>query len=140
MGGGRSTKLGNVLLNFRSLFDYVGEGVVLGFSTTGPRWVMVLAGLVILNKLRSSLGLNISEREAIVLWTMWHHRDHNEQIVEDSLLGFVNSELASKGRPKLGQHEIEVSLEALLQLRCIERVASISGNWRLRESVRVSYS
>jgi hypothetical protein len=111
-GGGSSTKPGNVLFNFSSLFDWVSRGVILAFGTIGPPWVMVLAGLVSLNKLRSSLRVTISEREAVVLWAMWEHRDHNRQIDEDSLLDLVNSELASKGRPKISQHEVEVSLES----------------------------
>lgn len=51
-----------------------------------------------LDDYRSRLNIKISEREAVVLFTMWKNCDPNNYIAEDGVLDLVNLNLGSNGR------------------------------------------
>ena len=74
-GGGRSVKPGNLLLNMRKLFTAIASGVITTASVIGAPWTAPFAALVLWDRVWSGLNIDITEREAVLLWTMWNNRD-----------------------------------------------------------------
>jgi hypothetical protein len=139
-GGGRSTKPGNISLNMRTLLVDLAEVITIGGAALSVPWTRYLAAIRIWNKLRTRLTIEISEREAVLLWIMWKNRDHTNHVADDSLLDLVNKELLSNGRTRISKELLGESLEVLGKLRCIDRSTSLLNKWWLREWVRVPYN
>src|SRR5262249_53889028 len=99
----RSTKPGNVVLNMRTLLSDVAEVVMLSATAVSVPWTRSFVALRIWNKLWSRLNVDITEREAVLLYTMWKHRDHNNLIAEEGLLALVNPELFNKSRSSMSE-------------------------------------
>ena len=136
--GGSTTKPGNLLLSYRKLVAAVGAGGLTVTGILGP-WTGILAALVLWDLLYSGLKVNLSEREAAVLWAMWKNCDLNNQIEQAAIFDAVNETLTQNGRQCLSNEELDDSLEILEKLSCIERVTSLENKWSLREWVRVQY-
>jgi hypothetical protein len=142
-GGGQSTKAGNITLNVGKLVDALASGVLTtaGAAQLKPLSLSVLlAALVIWNSLKRAAKVNISETEAAVLYTMWVHKNAENQVSEDGLLEKCNALLQKYQRPVLSKHMLTNSLKALERIRTIARSKRNPEMWWLREWVRVSYS
>ena len=137
-GGGSSTKPGNLTLSYRKLIAAVGAGGLTIAGVLGP-WTGILAALVLWDLLYSGLKIDLSEREAAVLWAMWKNCDLNNEIDQPLVLSTVNQSLKQNGRAVLSEEELTDSLQLLEKLSCIERITSIKNRWWLREWVRVPY-
>ncbi len=138
-GGGRSVKPGNLFLNVRKLMTNIASSVLTITGTIALPWAAPFAALVIWNNVWSTLSVELSEREAAVLWTMWVDRDKDNCIPDAGLLERVNRELNINGRSVISQQELDDALDVLKKMGCIKRSAVDSKKWWLREWVRVSY-
>jgi len=83
------------------------------------------------------LTIEITERHAVVIWTMWLNRDSENCIEGQLILDLVNKELSKYNRPQMNQQELDMVLKDLKKMECIEET---EGNkWWLREWVKVVY-
>jgi len=139
-GGGRSSKSGNLLLNMRKLFTAIASGVMTTVGVIAAPWTAPFAALLLWDRVKSSLNIDITEREAVLLWTMWKNRDLNNYVSEQDLLDLVNSELNSNGRPAISKQQMGDSLETLSNMSCVERTTSIASKWWLCERVNATYT
>lgn len=138
-GGAQSVKAGNLLLNMHKLVTAVAGGVLAVAGIAGAPWTAPFAAIMVWESVWSGLKIDISEREAAVLWTLWTNSDGSKHVPADGLLDSVNSELAAYGRSAISQQELEDSLEALRRINCIDRSGSDRPTWWLREWVEVGY-
>lgn len=131
---GSTTKPGNIRLNWKKLVVEGSSSVIMAVGALKVPWLVVLAALVIWNRIWTALTIDLTERHAAVLYVMWSRRDKEKRVRVEGLLGFVNAELQNYSRPPMSEKELSRILEALERLRCIEMV---EGDWSLRESIRV---
>lgn len=142
LGGGRSTKPGNIKLNMRHLLVTAAAGTLaLSSLVAAPPWTLPLAALVLWNDLLSKLEEDIQEREATVFWAMWLNRDEQSNTVPKSgLLDLVNAERAQHERPPLSAVEHGDAVRILQHLGCIRQSKRHQEAWWLQEWVRVSWT
>lgn len=138
-GGARSVKAGNILLNMPKLITTLAGGVLTVAGAVEAPWTALFAAIVVWDSVWSGLTVELSEREAVTLWTLWKNRDESNCVPEAELLDKVNDELSSSGRSPISQTELNSSLEVLRKMSCISRSKSDNSKWWLREWVRVSY-
>jgi hypothetical protein len=137
LGGGSSTKPGNIWLNWRKLLVDGSESILTVIGALAVPWLISLAGLVVWNKIWSMVTVEISERHAVVIWTMWLYRDSENCIEDQLILDLVNKELLKYNRPEMNRQELNMILEDLKKMECIEETEE--NKWWLREWVKVVY-
>jgi len=137
LGGARSSKLGNIRLNWKKLLIDGSEIILTISGAVVSPWLIPLAGLVVWNKVWSLLSIDIDERHAAVIWTMWKNRDDENCIENDKVLDLVNKELSEYNRPKMTEKELKDILKDLEEMECIERTEK--NKWWLREWVKTTY-
>lgn len=138
VGGARSTKFGNIKLNLDKLCVLSYESVFPIVAATHTPWLIPFAALMIFNKLWSLQNIQITEREAIVIWVMWNKRDQKDcSIKTEEVLDLVNTELSSYARPQMTPQEFEIVIRNLEKMRCIEE--SKENKWHLLEEVQINY-
>jgi hypothetical protein len=137
--GARSIKPGNVQLNMQKLLVALAGGVLTVAGAISSPWTIPFAALLVWDRVWSAMGVEITERDAAVLWTLWKHRDANNHVSEDGLLSAVNVELVTNGRSGISQVELDETLQLLTKISCIERAISITGKWWLKEWVTITY-
>jgi hypothetical protein len=135
----RSTKPGNIKLNIKKFITALAGGTLTISGVIGQRWATVLAALVVWESLWASLNIELSEREAATLWTVWKYADEENCISNEGLLDRVNTELTSSGRNSISQSELDRSLGVLQKISCIQRSKIDDSKWWLREWVRVNF-
>ncbi|HVF61800.1 MAG TPA: hypothetical protein VNJ70_18485 [Thermoanaerobaculia bacterium] len=135
----RSTKPGTILLDLRKLV-MTAAGGALPFTGAGVSpWTAVLAGLVVWDTIWSGLKIDLTEREAVVVFTMWVNADRQKTVADGDLLAVVNDQCRTGGRAPLSERDLAEALWILEQLRCIRRSRRDSGRWWLQEWVSVDY-
>jgi hypothetical protein len=137
MGGGRSSKPGNIWLNWRKLLVDGSESILTVVGAVSIPWLIPFAALVVWNKICSLCNLEISERHAAVVWTMWQNRDETNCVEPSAIAKLVNTELLKYNRPKMNKKELNAILEDLKNVQCIE--ISDDGKLWLREWVKTVY-
>jgi len=137
MGGGSSTKPGNIWLNWRKLLAEGAESILTVVGAVAVPWLIPLAGLVVWNKVWSLASIKIDERHAAVIWTMWKNRDEENCIKNDKVLDLVNKNLSEYNRPIMNEKELKDILKDLEEMECIE--ATVENKWWLREWVKTTY-
>ncbi len=133
VGSGASLKAGNVILDWKKLLVEGSESLFAIVGATAMPWLIPFVGLVVLNRVHSLLKVEISERHAAVVWTMWSHAGAQRVFEPDELLTLVNQEVVTFDRPIFSEQELETVLTELEKMRCIEKADA--GAWRLREKV-----
>lgn len=137
--GARSVKPGNVKLNMRKLVAAVAGGVFTTVGVLQVPWTAVLGALVVWDTLYSAATLELSEREAAVMWTLWQLKDENHTVSDAGLLEYVNATRKQFGRNELSRQELKDALTKLEQMGTIKRCSRDKSRWWLREWVRVAY-
>jgi len=135
--GGSSTKPGNIWLNWRKLLLGASESILTVAGAVAVPWLIPLAGLVVWNKIWSVSIVDITERHAVVIWIMWLNKDLENCVKGRAILNLVNKELSEYNRPKMNRRELDMLLEDLKKMKCIEETEK--NKWRLRELVKVVY-
>lgn len=67
MGGGRSSKSGNIRLNWKKLFVEGPESILVIAGASQIPFLIPIAGLVVWNKALSLMNIEIDERHAAVI-------------------------------------------------------------------------
>lgn len=135
---GRSVKLGNATLDLRALLLAASSGVLGIQGLEGcPSWTVPLTILSVLGGLVPSLEVNIEARSATVLWVLALEQDGSNEVPGLGLLQKVNDSLSEFSLPSMTSGELQIALENLVKLSCIERSGGPAEMWRVRERVRV---
>lgn len=137
IGGGRSLKPGNIWLNWKKLLIDGSESILTIVGSASVPWLIPLAGLVVWNKVWSLLTIEIDERHAAVIWTLWKNRDKENRIEHDKILNLLNEELIKYNRLPMDEKELNNILSDLEKMECIER--DEKNKWWLREWVKTVY-
>jgi hypothetical protein len=134
---GSSIKAENLFLDMRKLFVTTAEMALGILGSLATPWALLLVGIVALDSYSSILKVDLSEQEAVVLWTMWQRRDQQNCLPQNDLWGFVNDTLTQKNRGSLSPSDLDRALNRLREVKCIERLPDRPGIWRVRERVRL---
>ena len=138
--GGASTKLGNVLLSPRKLLTMVGKTTLGVTGLLAKPWIAPFVVLVLWDDLYSRLKVEISEREANVVWTLWINRDAESYVSKAALLSLVNSERRLLDRAALSQQELDDALAILKKMKCITESRNRPDSWFICEWVQVKFT
>ena len=138
-GGGRSAKLGNIFININKLITAIASGVITISGAIATPWTLPFAAIVLWDSLYSGSNLELSEREAVVIWTLWKHRDPKCCIPNNGLLELVNTELSGYERQQMPQLELADILEKLQHIKSIKKSKQDPSKWWLCEWVRIGY-
>ncbi|MCL1900176.1 MAG: hypothetical protein FWG11_06680 [Promicromonosporaceae bacterium] len=131
--GGVSRKPGNIVLNWRKLFD-TGPDIAVALAGMAGQgaWVRGLIGLYVWNKFWRASEEPLTEEEASVIEALWVTRS-GKSVPADDAFARVNAEREKRGCSALTRGVFEQALNRLASMQCIElEDASI---W-LREWVR----
>jgi hypothetical protein len=139
LGGGSSTKPGNITLNLRQLVVAVASGTLTMVGATVAPWTLIFGALVTWDSLWSSLQVELGEAEASVAWALWKACDADHTVAKKEVITIVNKERGAFGKQKLSTQEIDFALGRLERMRCIQDAKSDPNRWWLREWVRVQY-
>jgi hypothetical protein len=133
-----SRKAGNIYLNWKKLIDIVPDGTLAAAgATTGPSWLIPLAGLYIWNKLWCGSEEKLTEVEATVILALWKNKNSMNKILEEDGYEKTNVIRSDYSLPKLSKSSYESAINRLLKMKCVK----LENGWLwLREWVRVTYS
>jgi hypothetical protein len=135
----QSIKPGNIRLNMRELITAIAGGVLTVVGVVAAPWTILLGGIVIWATLRKAATVELREREASVLWTMWEHKDANRCIADADLFDLVNTERERHGYLRLSRQEVERAIDKLLEIGCIELSINDDSKWWLQEWMSEPY-
>jgi hypothetical protein len=138
-GGGVTVKSGNVTLNMRKLIAAIAGGVLTAVGVSQAPWTAVFGALVVWDSLYSAGTIDLSEKEAAVMWTLWQLKDENNTVADAGLLRYVNITRRQFSRNELSQRELNSALTKLERIGTVERTSKGKSRWWLREWVRVAY-
>ena len=139
-GGGRSTKPGNIVLKIRKLIEAVASGAFVAVSAYQVPWLGIFGLILLWNSLWRAAEVDLSENDAAVIWTMWVHRDRqNNEISENELLVKVNDHLSKYERASITQKDLDFSIKNLAAIKCIKRSKRNPQNWWLCEWIATTY-
>lgn len=141
---GHSVKLGNIWLSMRKLVAFCARTSFTAKSASSVSddwqpWFGILAGVVIWEALCSLAKIEISERDACVLWAMWSRRDASNLVEEAVVLEDANLRRRLAGLSEIAAGEFKQSLSRLESLRTVERDKTNPALWLVREGVEVRY-
>lgn len=139
VGGGSTTKPGNVVLNLGKLVRAIASGILTIAGATAAPWLLLIGALVTWDALWSCLNLKLTEDHACVVWALWNNRETNNTFPKSDTLDTVNRERAAFGKPPLSAIEVNRVLDDLARMGCIKQSANDPQRWWLREWVRVNY-
>jgi hypothetical protein len=139
VGGGSTTKPGNVVLNLRKLVRAIASGILTIAGATAAPWLLLIGALVTWDALWSCLSLKLTEDHACVVWTLWKNRDDDNTFPKSGTVDAVNLERAAFGKQSLSAMEVNRTLDDLARMGCIKQSANDPQRWWLREWVRIKY-
>jgi hypothetical protein len=133
-GGGVSRKPGNILLNWRRLFDVTPDAAI-AVSAYGvsPPFVRGMIGLYIWNKVWRGSEEQLSEIESSIIETLWVRHGRARQLPEDTAFDSVNESRHAAGLSTLSKRDFTRATDRLVTMSCVELK---DGNIWLREWVR----
>lgn len=138
ISGGQSIKPGNILLNWQELLEICSDGVLGIVGVYSTQLLLPLVALSICNKILKAVKIEITEREASVVWAMWKYRDSDNFIRNEVVLDLVNKELSSYSRPQMTIEECEIIIKELEKMKCIKKEPE-KNKWKLCEKVECTY-
>ena len=134
--GARSIKPGNLILNWKNLFDNLPNIVFTGVAAINLEILIPFAALNLWNIVWSNLKIEISINHAISLYVMWINRDRFNKISEEKAFKVANQYLKENTFSELTKKEFIGIVDELCNMACIELN---EGNIWLRESVKTKY-
>jgi len=135
-GGARSRKPGNITLNWSSLLELAPDVTLAGASATETHWLVPFAALYIWMKLYNAASIEITEKDALVLYSLWQHKNSDRKISEDDAFLRTHTIQEENGLTPITRKQFDDAINNLLSLECIELNNGII--W-LREWVRIRY-
>ncbi len=139
IGGGSTTKPGNVVLNLANLVRAIAGGTLTITGASASPWTLLIGALVTWDSLWSCLRLHIGEHDACVAWALWVNRDAHNTIAKADVIDAVAGERRAFGKQRLDSREIEDALRNLQKMRCIQQSGKNPDRWWLREWVAIKY-
>lgn len=139
LGGGSTTKPGNVTLNLRKLVRAIGNGTLTIAGAMVAPWTLLIGALLTWDALWSCLRLEIGEDQACVAWVLWSMRDASNTVAKTEVFDAVTRERKRFGKQPLSTQEVDHALRELARMGCIKPSVNDPGRWWLREWVRVKY-
>jgi hypothetical protein len=133
-GSGVSRKPGNIILNWRRLFD-VGPDVAIAasaYATSGP-FLRGLIGLYVWNKVWRGSEEALSGVDASIIETLWVRYGKDRRVSADVAFDSVNDARRDCELTALTRPEFERAVDRLVAMRCLKLK---DGNIWLREWVR----
>jgi hypothetical protein len=121
-GGTVSRKPGNITLNWRRLIELIPDVTLAGATAaeTQTPWLVLIAALYIWTKLWKAASIKLDEQHALVVYSLWLHRNSENKILEEDAFLKTN-ELAQKhNRPVLNKEKFTRIINKLLSIDCIE--------------------
>jgi hypothetical protein len=137
--GGVSVKAGNIRVDMRRLLVAGAQTTRDVVATVKSPWLLPLTALILWDRLWSLLSIEITDKEASVIWTMWMNCDERRTISEAGLLESVNQLRESKEHGPLTGQELQDALERLAKMGCIAPSKADPSRWWLSEWIRVKY-
>ncbi len=134
----KSVKPGNISLNWKKLLLSGAESTFHTMACISNPILIPLAAIIIWNKIWTNLQIDLDQRHATVLWTMWHNCDNNKKIDKIDLLSLVNEECQKFNIPILHEKELSDICHDLERIKCIEDVDQ-SKRWFLIEKANIPY-
>lgn len=139
VGGGSTTKPGNVVLNLGKLVRAVASGILtIAGAMTAP-WLLVIGALVTWDALWSCLNLKLTEEHACVVWALWKNRGDDSTFPKSDVLDAVNRERTAFGKQPLSAMEVDRAFADLARMGCIKQSVNDPQRWWLREWVQIKY-
>lgn len=138
-GGGRSSKVGNIRLNVRTLFEAVSNSVFTVISATQAPWAIPFAAILLWNSMWRNTQVILSEADAVTLWVMWQVNDSNKNVKFEDIKPAVDAHAWKYERQTLSDADIKHALKNLNEIGCIEPAESANGTWWLCEWISPSY-
>ena len=109
----------NATLSWSRLFGEAAQAVLLVTTLPMSAVYLGLAGLVIVNQLRSLITKDLDERHGTVIFVIWQRGgEHTSQRVE-LVQTDVNRELRRLGKPRMSTRELRDKLHQLTELGCL---------------------
>jgi len=133
-GQASSTKLSNASLRLGECLEAVAGGVLATAAASAHPWTIALAILVAVQAVRKALTVQIDERTATVLWSIWVNRDEACGISAGSALLVVNEERVKQGHVALTQSQFDDAMSQLVTLGCVQARSDGSG-WAISEKI-----
>jgi hypothetical protein len=121
------------------LIKAVSAGALATVAAFHTPWTAIFGAVILWDRVYTGAGIDFSEQEASVLWTMWQLKDEERTVAHDGLLMHVNGERQKYGRTGLSTQELDDALAKLERAGTIERFSKYKSRWWLREWVRVKY-
>jgi hypothetical protein len=134
IGGGRSKKAGNVILNWRKLLSDVPENLLTVAGVAMSHYLIPLAALAVWNKVRGVMGVNLNESQAIVIASLWDLKDNNNYVDGNDLLGRLNGHIKESVGRQFIQKQLDHIFADLERMKAIE--LTTDGRIWLRELVQ----
>lgn len=138
IGKATSVKSKNVFLSLRRLISSISSGVLTAASLVEYPLLAPFVAIVLWDTFYANLKIDISEREAAVLLSLWKNRQVDYTVDEEGLLYDINSELESYNKKKIDETVLAESLTKLSQLGCIKLVNNNPKKWLLCEKVKIT--
>jgi hypothetical protein len=137
-GGGRSTKPGNIRLNFGQLLDTVAEGILTLESINA--WTLPLGLLIVLRGLSRNLSVQLTESDAVTISAMWKAGIDNGFIAKFADIK-TNADLHARKyqRNALSPADIRHSITNLVTLGSVKPIKGEDDKWKVYEEIRFTY-
>jgi hypothetical protein len=133
---GRSLKPGNLRFNLGTLLEAIAGGVSLGFAAVTVPIVAVFTGILAMRQLVRATEVELSEREALVIWAVWSSEQSGTPTTTDEIQQSCLREAARVGSTlRLTAGEVLHSLEQLEKIGAIRPIEEDA--WETREAVVV---
>lgn len=137
MEGGICVKPGNMMLDTGKLVRFIRSVAKGTIEMVAAPLTIPFVALELWDSLSSMLRIELTEIDAAVFWVMVLACNEQQIVEELDLLGKVNIQLESNGRPPVQRLELDGVLGKLDNIGCIRRTAT--DKWQVRESVELHY-
>lgn len=133
-GGGTSRKPGNIVLNWRRLFDLVPDVGVAAVGGIGhDSFVVALIALYVWNKVWRGSETPLSDAEASVIEALWRKDGRARTVSSDEAFELTNELRRARSADELTRSGFEAAISVLSSMQCVE--VTDDSIW-LREWVR----
>jgi hypothetical protein len=135
-GGGTSRKAGNIVLDWRHLWEVaLDAAAAVGAPAVSP-WALLFVGLKICTTLLRASEESLGEAEASTMYALWKYRDGHDRILEEDGFARTNAVRGLHGMPALSRTQYVAAVDRLLKLKCVELHEGVIS---LVEQVRIPY-
>jgi len=138
-GKGKTTKIKNISLNLSKLYDSAAVGVFAGVSTSEYPWLFPFGIILLWNSLLRASEIELSEKEGVILYTMWFNRNKNNEVLVSGLKDLVNKTLLKFDQPALKLKNYDFAIKNLLKLGCIKLIKN-ETQFSLIEFVEINWA